>query len=454
MKTKKPDNHGDATVETEPMTDDDLKLAIAEERAHDDGMEGRLDQLTKAIALYDTTGSENRGQGFDKVKAYADKYGEPAYTVIVEKLAVNAVYPVQNWILNRSEEWMNQRVILALINMMPRDWDVSEHLGVVLAMNWEIAKEAIEDKIKKLDVELNRIKKPFVELRESGAYIKSHQDIIERERQEINQALISVGGKGNIEAIGTALGLASMTDKESSEQPEIFATLFTAVHNEHLKERVFWGLQTAFWLVKKIEEQSSVLGEPTLSPVLAYGLKIQKGYKAKRSELNTLAKGLFGEFIVDERGKETSGHRRIEHKTHKNSAQETEIPTILKYCDKFRAGKERDNFEILKSWGLPTPKVIGVSENGIQVEDLTEGGAKILVMDEDGSFQKILGALSNSEDLKKDMAEFAVILKAHGVDMDKLDRVLGLVIDKDKTGKLYFVDVDHIHLEKGRKKGK
>ncbi len=156
---------------------------------------------------------------------------------------------------------------------------------------------------------------------------------------------------------------------------------------------------------------------------------------------------LTGTFIAEEYGNATTGKRNIIQEEYHDPDIDCMVSTIIKVCDQKRAKAEKNNFKLLASWGLPVPQVYELHEHGIRVEDLTDGGQNQLIMDEFYGFENLLDAVKNGIDLKEELKLYGEILKSKGVNITKLKRVFGLVLDtQTRKGSLFFVDVDHIVL--------
>lgn len=414
--------------------------------------------LITAIDLCNQSGSENMGHGFGNVIRLIDIYGEQGYTIVVKKLAIRGNIDIQRWVLIKARDLLNQENVVSLVNMFPRDYEIVEALAVLLAEKWDIAKIAVQNKICDLVDELDRIEKPYNDAKEIHApgYILRNFDVAvekpyDRKHAEIKEALYRAGGKDNIESLAASLGLAFMKSEKVDVQEEIIKLLSLLASTDYLREMTTRGLVDAFLLSKGESVSPYWLHHPHKNKNtgdMPYGLTLPKKFALSRTDLNQLWKNLTGNFVVNEKGKMTSGHRRISQELYRDPKTDSDVRTIFKYCDAVQAQHEKENFEYLAMWGLPIPKVYEITENGIRVEDLTEGNTKKLIMDEFNELSEALNAANNAQELKSQLQTYLKFLKERGITPEKLKRTLGVVLDNNHVGKLYFVDVDHFHLER------
>lgn len=187
-----------------------------------------------------------------------------------------------------------------------------------------------------------------------------------------------------------------------------------------------------------------------------YGLELERTsekVKANRQKLKDIF-NIRGEDDREKRGEEkTTGHRNIISGEFEDQRTGKTISSIIKVCEKITAEREKKNFEIIKSWGLPTPEVLELTEDGIRVEDLSENGKKRFRMgDTFNSLEDLLEITSNSRELRGELEKYLEILKVKGVSNvntkdSNMIRAVGIAMDPEtRKGKLYFADVDHLNL--------
>ena len=324
---------------------------------------------------------------------------------------------------------------------MPRSSEVAEEAGILLAKRWDVTGNAIREEFDSLFRRLKGIENSELETDEK--------------RNRIVAVIREFDGVDRFRMLSVALGLAFVSPQETAHN-DAMGLLKTIAENPDMKivdglTYINDGLREALPLSEgKSPYRFEVFDpkHPSEFPLPSDnipGIKFPIQPEASRRELNTLWEMFSGRPLVNN----MNLHRDVVPEEYLDPETNRKVRTILKPCDRATAEQEKRNFDLLASWGLPVPKVYQITDRGIRVEDLSENGEKVLVMDEFRKLGEAIHFAENEMTLQKELDAHLEILRQKGVDTTKLQCVLGVVFDK-KThgGKLFFVDVDHVNLPK------
>lgn len=389
------------------------------------------------------------------------QHGEAGYTLAIREmdrcgeLTARGGVDQQQWILNDAEKYLNSETVSYIIDMASaKGWGpIEEHSAVVLAKKWDIAETPIKEKIEKLLNEMEQASNLHKIIMNYVPYSVrlERPEFLDLQNKKIHTVMKEFGGKEKLENLTTTLGLAFFLYEDEPHRKQIIKLFTKLADVQEFKGEIGYGLKRAYklskgkspyyWYYRRIPESESN-GFP-------YNLEFPKNLKKSQKELSQIFEILTGTFITGEieNTKETTGKRNIIEATYLDPNTGRMVSTIIKVCNKDRAIREKNNFELLASWGCPVPQVYELHKNGIRVEDLTDGARNQLIMDEFRGFGMMLDVVENGKALKEELDHYWGILENNGVDIKKLERVLGLVFDPHtRKGSLFFVDVDHIIL--------
>lgn len=396
-------------------------------------------EIVTAIHNYYQTGSEAKGFGFNSyLLPIIEQHGQKGYDLLAKHLAKDGPINVQTWILDAGSQWLTADNARYILDMWERDFEVNEHAGILLGLKWDVVKEQIQKRLLSYYQDLTAARQEYLTTIEA----KKFEEALKRFDD-------NYGGLRKLLTLGIASGLAYMAGNDA-RRAEIQSTIATVSRDDSIKSEIENALiQSLIYADGKSPYRFEYYRPTPRGTALPAEDKDISGIRFPKQPVRT--KTALSDMWVKVSGHplntDRNFHRDIIREDYQSPDTKHPVPTIIKISDKSTAENERKNFEQFAQWGLPTPKVYEVAEQGIRVEDLTEGGKKVLVMDDFPNLGQALTYATNRTELQQELERYLETLKSNQVNPASLERTIGVVLDEQGNGKLYFADLNHISIK-------